>query len=74
MKLWRMRDLTVEKNTIFKTLPVSKIMHLFLGTNVPAEIIKKQNQKQKKIIWNGNNPKIKHYTLCNKHENGDLKM
>ena len=49
-------------------------MHLFLGTNVPAEIIKKLNQKQKKIIWNGNNPKIKHYTLCNKHENGDLKM
>ena len=48
-------------------------MHLSLVTNVAMEIINEINKIQKEFIWNGNNPKIKHSTLCNKYENGGLK-
>ena len=69
-----MRSLTVEgKITIFKTLAISKTIHLSLATNAPTEIINELNKIQKQFIWNGNNPKIKHSTLCNKYENGGLK-
>ena len=69
-----MRSLTVEgKITIFKTLAISKIIHLSLVTNVPTEIINELNKIQKEFIWNGNSPKIKHSTFCNKYGNGSLK-
>ena len=48
-------------------------MYLSLVTNVPTRIINKLNKVQKGFTWNGNNPKIKHSTLCNKYENGGLK-
>ena len=54
-------------------IAISKIMHLSLVTNVAMEIINEINKIQKEFIWNGNNPKIKHSTLCNKYENGGLK-
>ena len=74
LKLWRMRNLTLEgKITIFKTLAISKIIHLSLVTNVPTQIIKELKKIQKEFIWNGSNSKIKHSTLCNKYENGGLK-
>ena len=74
LKLRRMRNLTLEgKTTIFKTLAISKIIHLSLVTNVPTQIINELNKTQKEFIWNGSNPKIKHSTLCNKYENGGLK-
>ena len=48
LKLWRMRNLTLEgKITIFKTLAISKIIHLSLVTNFPMEIINKLNKIQK---------------------------
>ena len=69
-----MRNLTVEgKITIFKTLAISKIIHLSLAINVPMEIINELNKMQKEFIWNGNNAKIKPSTLCNKYENGGSK-
>ena len=71
LKLWRMRNFTVEGQiTIFKILAISKIIHLSLITNVPTENINELNKIQKEFIWNGNNPKMKHFILCNKHENG----
>ena len=74
LKLWRIRNLIVEaKITIFKTLAISKIIHISLVTNVPTEIINKLNKIQKTFIWNRNDPKIKHSILCNKYENGGLK-
>ena len=70
-----MRNLTVEgNNTTFKILAISKIIHFSVVTNVPTEIINELNKIKKEFIWNGNNPKIKHSTLCNKYENGRLKM
>ena len=48
LKLWRMRNLTLEgKITIFKTLAISKIIHLSLVTNVPTQIINELNKIQK---------------------------
>ena len=46
-----MRNLTEEgKITIFKTLVISKIIHLSLVTNGPTEIIKELNKIQNKRI------------------------
>ena len=74
LKLWIMRNLTVEgKITIFKTLAISKIIHLSLVTNFPTEIIIELNKIQTEFIWNGNNLKIKQSTLCFKYENGGVK-
>ena len=51
LKLWSMRNLTVEgKITNFKTLAISKIIHLSLVTDVPTEIINKLNKMQKEFI------------------------
>ena len=69
-----MRNLSLaRKITIFKTLAISKIIHLSLSTNVPTQIINELNKIEKEFICNGSNPKIKHFTLCNKYENGGLK-
>ena len=73
-KIWRIRNLTVQgKITIFKTLAISKVIHLALVTNVPQAIIDQLNKIQKDFIWNRKHPKIRHSTLCNTHENGGLK-
>ena len=70
----RIRNLTVQgKITIFKTLAISKVIHLALITNVPQVIIDQLNKIQKDFIWNRKHPKIKHSSLCNTHENGGLK-
>ena len=40
LKIWRMRDLTLEgKVTIFKSLAISKIVHLALVINIPVSTI-----------------------------------
>ena len=57
-------DLTKKQKAIFKTLTVSKIVHLSLVINVPTKIINKRNKIQKEFIWNGNNLKIKYTSLC----------
>ena len=73
LKLWRMRNLIVEGQiTFFKTLAISKIMHLSLVTIIPTEMFNELNKMQL-YIWNGNNLKIKYSTLCNKYENDGLK-
>ena len=61
------------KITIFKTLALSKIIHLALVTNVPTETIELLSKIQKEFLWGKNKSKIKHDTLCNDYENGGLK-
>ena len=74
LKIWRKRNLTVQgKITVFKTLAISKVIHLALVTNVPQAIIDQLNKIQKEFIWNRKHPKIIHSTLYNTHEKGDLK-
>ena len=73
-KIWRIRNLTVQGQiTIFKTLKISKVIHLALVTNIPQVIIDQLNKIQEDFIWNRKHPKIRHSTLCNTHENGGLK-
>ena len=51
LKLWRMRNLTLEgKITIFKTLAISKIIHLSLVTNFPTQIINEINKYKKNLF------------------------
>ena len=69
-----MINLTVAgKITIFKTLAMSKIIHLSLVTNAPTKIINELNKIQEEFISNGGNLKTKPITLRNKYENGGLK-
>ena len=68
-----MRNLTIEgKVLVFKSLAISKIVHLSLITTVPHAIINQLNNI-KKTVWNRKNPKIKHSTLSNSYEDGGLK-
>ena len=79
LKAWRMRNLTLQgKITIFKTLAISKLVHLALVLPVIFgitcnSVIKELNKIQQNFIWSGKNSKIKHGTLCNDYENGGLK-
>ena len=74
LKIWRIRNLAVQgKITIFKTLAISKVIHLALVTNFPQVIIDQLNKIQKHFIWNQKHPKIRHSAICNTHENGGLK-
>ena len=74
LKIWRIRTLIVQgKITIFKTLAISKVIHLVLVTNIPQVIIDQFNKNQKDFIWNQKYPKIRHSTLCNSRENDGLK-
>ena len=74
LKLWRARNLSFEgKITVFKSLAVSKIIHLALVKKIRPSIIDQLNNTQKNFIWNGLNPKIKNSTIYNNYENGGLK-
>ena len=74
IKLWRTRHLCLEsKITVFKSLALSKIVHLALLTIAPKNIIEELNENQKKFLWSNGKCKIKHSTLCNDYKDGDLK-
>ena len=72
--IWKMRNLSLLwKKTVFKTLALSKIIHLALVTNVPTATIESLSKIQKEFLWGKNKSKIKHDTLSNDYENGGLK-
>ena len=59
-----MRDLSIAGNvTAFKTLAISKLVHLALLKTIPNSIIQGLSKIQKEFIWKTRNPKIKHGTL-----------
>ena len=69
-----MRGLTIEgKIVIFKSLAISKIVHLGLIKTVPIFTVEQLNNIKKNFIWQVKKQKIKHSTLCNSYENGGLK-
>ena len=52
--MWRTRDLTIEgKIVIFKSLPISKIVHLALKKTVPFFIVEQLNIVKRNFIWQG---------------------
>ena len=74
LKLWRMRQLTLEgRITLFKSLAVSKIIHLSLITKLHNNTIDLLHKIQKNFIWHGKKAKIRHSTLCNGNEKGGIK-
>ena len=68
-----MRNLALEgKITIFKTLAISKIIHLASVTVLPNSTITQLNKVHKEFIWNHKRPKIKK-KLINNFDKGGLK-
>ena len=53
LKIWCMKNLTLEgKIIVFKTLALSKIIHLCLTSVVPKQIIEEIENIQKNFLWN----------------------
>ena len=72
--MWRQRNLSLEgKSIIFKTLVLSKFVFLAQVLLIPNEITSITQRIQRKFLWNSNNVKIKHETICNDFQNGSLK-
>ena len=66
--------LTLEgRITVFKSLAISKVIHLLLSTKLHSNTIDLFHKIQKKFIWQGRKAKITHSTLCNVYEKGDMK-
>ena len=56
LKLWRMRDLTIEgKIIIFKSLAISKIVHLALIKTVPIFTVEQLKIVKKKLYLEAKN-------------------
>ena len=73
LKLWKLRNLTIKgRIVVFKSLAISKLIHLALVTEIPATTINLLTKIQMEFIWKGKNPKIKNSTLCNDYEYGGL--
>ena len=69
-----MRQVTLEgKNTVFKSLAVTKIIHLLLIIKLHNNTIDLLYNIQKYFICQGKKVNIKHSTFCNGHEKGGLK-
>ena len=45
--------------TVFKSLAISKLIHLALVTEIPTTTINLLTKIQMEFIWKGKNPKIK---------------
>ena len=72
--MWCWRNLTLEsKIIIFKTLALSKFVFLAQVLLIPNEITTTTQQVQREFLWNSNNVKNKHETICNDFQNGDVK-
>ena len=69
LKLWKQRNLTIEgRIVVFKSLAISKLIHLALVTEIPTTTINLLTKIQMEFIWKGKNS-----TLCNDYEYGGLK-
>ena len=59
--------------TVFKSLAVSKVIHLLLITKLHNNTIDLLHKIQKNFIWQGKKVKIKRSTLCNGYKKGGIK-
>ena len=75
LKKWKMRNLTLERKIIyFKTTAISKIAFPSFMTIVPKYIVNENEKNTKELLWKNSIPKIKHETLCDDYEAGELKI
>ena len=75
MKLWRMRNLTLEgKVTVFKSLALSKIIYWAQALPISKEFTGKViSTIRRDFIWKDCRPKFKHERTCKSYEKGGLK-
>ena len=74
LAIWSQRSLTIAgRIQVFNSLAVSKILYVADMNLVPIRVIEQIQKIQKKFIWNGKKPKIKHTTLINEYQDGGLK-
>ena len=65
LKLWKLRNLTIEgRIVVFKSLAISKVIHLALVTEITTSAINVLTKIQMEFLWKGNYSKIKNSTLC----------
>ena len=68
-----MRQLALEgRIKMFKSLAISKVIHLLLTAKLDNNTIDLMCKIQKNFIWQSKKATIKHSTLCNGYENGSL--
>ena len=60
------------KITVFKSLAISKIIHIAYLSDIPTYVLDSLKKIQNEFIWSGKRAKIKHHTLCNSYETGGL--
>ena len=65
IKLWRMRQLSLEGKIIFKSLAISKIVYFALLTLIPNSVLEELKQIQKTFLQGNKRVKIKHDTIFN---------
>ena len=74
LRLSRMQNLSIAgKITVFKTLAISKIVHLALIKVILNSDILELVEIKKHFIWKNSNPKIQQDTLYKDDANGGLK-
>ena len=64
-----MRNLTLERKIIFKTIAISKIFFKLFITTVLKYVVNELEKWLKRLFYG-----IKHETLCNDYKVGGLKM
>ena len=74
LKLWKLKNVTIEgRIVVFKSLAISKIIHLEVVTELPTLTINYLTKIQIEFVWKWENLKIKNSTLCNDYENDGQK-
>ena len=61
------------KITVFKSLAISKVIHVLRITKLHDNTIDLLYKIQKNVIWQEKKAKIKHSTLCSGYEKGGFK-
>ena len=74
LKVWRIRYLTLKwKINGFRSLAISKVIHLALVIHISTDIINLLNTIQKNFLRKGKYARIKHESLCTNYEQNVLR-
>ena len=69
LKLWELINLIIEERiVVFKSLAISKLIHLLLFTELSTSTINLLTKIQMEFVWKWKNPKIKNSTLFNDYK------
>ena len=75
LKCWGGRGVTIAgRIQIFKTLAISKTLHISTMRTPPTQFLELLNSIQKDFIWNNSHAKIKHCSIIADYKEGGIKM